>query len=324
MSKILITGGAGYIGTALTSLALKKGFKVIAVDNLKHSKTQFIKKFIKNKNYAFSKCDINNLYKFEKILKKEKVNIIVHLAGIVGDPASKLQKKLTRLTNVVSSKKIFKLSEEYNVDKFIFSSTCSNYGIVKSKSLANENTKLKPLSLYAETKVDFENFMIKQSKNINMQLTIMRFATVFGVAERMRFDLTINQFTRDLHLKKKLNIFGQNTWRPYCHVSDVARAIVYSIDSKKKINIFNVGNSKQNYSKKFVLDAIGKFIPLKNLTYSKQEISDKRDYKVNFNKIKKVLKFKTKYNLNFGIKEIISFLKKNKKKNFYNKIYSNT
>ena len=324
MFKILITGGAGYIGTALTSLALKKGFKVIAVDNLKHSKTQLIKKFIKNKNYTFSKCDINNLYKFEKILKKEKVNIIVHLAGIVGDPASKLQKKLTRLTNVVSSKKIFKLSEKYNVDKFIFSSTCSNYGIVKSKSLANENTKLKPLSLYAETKVDFENFMIKQSKNINMQLTIMRFATVFGVAERMRFDLTINQFTRDLHLKKKLNIFGQNTWRPYCHVSDVARAIVYSIDSKKKINIFNVGNSKQNYSKKFVLDAIGKFIPLKNLTYSKQEISDKRDYKVNFNKIKKVLKFKTKYNLNFGIKEIISFLKKNKKKNFYNKIYSNT
>jgi nucleoside-diphosphate-sugar epimerase len=324
MFKILITGGAGYIGTALTSLALKKGFKVIAVDNLKHSNTQLIKKFIKNKNYVFSKCDINDLYKFEEILKKEKANIIVHLAGIVGDPASKLQKKLTRLTNVVSSKKIFKLSEKYNVDKFIFSSTCSNYGIVDSKSLANENTKLKPLSLYAETKVDFENFMIKQSKNINMQLIIMRFATVFGVAERMRFDLTINQFTRDLHLKKKLNIFGQNTWRPYCHVSDVARAIIYSIDSKKKINIFNVGNSKQNYSKKFVLDAIGKFIPLKNLTYSKQEISDKRDYKVNFNKIKKELKFKTKYNLNFGIKEIISFLKKNKKKNFYNNIYSNT
>jgi len=324
MQKILITGGAGYIGTSLTTLALKKGFKVIALDNLKHSKTQFIKQFIKNKHYTFFKCDINDLNKFEKILKKEKVNIIVHLAGIVGDPASKLQKKLTKLTNVVSSKKIFLLSEKYNVDKFIFSSTCSNYGIVNSKLLANENSKLKPLSLYAKTKVDFENFMIEQSKKIKMHLVIMRFATVFGVSDRMRFDLTINQFTRDLYFNKKLNIFGQNTWRPYCHVKDVSRAIIYSIDSIRKINIFNVGNSKQNYSKKIVLDAIGKFIPLKNLTYSKQEISDKRDYKVNFTKINKQLKFKTKYNLNFGIKEVIVFLKRKRKDNLYSKIYSNT
>jgi nucleoside-diphosphate-sugar epimerase len=324
MQKILITGGAGYIGTVLTSLALKKGFSVIALDNLKHSKIEFIKKFKKNKNYKFSNCDINNLNKFEKVLKKEKVNIIVHLAGIVGDPASKLQKKLTRVTNLQSSRKLFKLSEKHNVSKFIFSSTCSNYGIVNSKSLANEKSKLKPLSLYAETKVDFEKFMIDQSKKVKMQLIIMRFATVFGISDRMRFDLTINQFTRDLYFNKELNIFGQNTWRPYCHVMDVSRAILYSLKSKEKINIFNVGNSKQNYSKKFVISAIGKFIPLKNLTYSKQEISDKRDYKVNFSKINKVLNFKTKYNLNAGIKEIIAFLKKNKKNYFYNKIYSNT
>jgi nucleoside-diphosphate-sugar epimerase len=324
MKKILITGGAGYIGATLASLALQKGFKVAAVDNLKHSKKEFVSKFSKNKNYTFFKCDINNLPNFEKILKKEKADIVVHLAGIVGDPASKLQKKLTKITNIQSSKKLFKLCEKYNVAKFIFSSTCSNYGIVNTKSLANENSKLKPLSLYAETKVDFEKFMIQQSKNINMKLTIMRFATVFGVSDRMRFDLTINQFTRDLYLNKKLDIFGQNTWRPYCHVKDVARAIIYSINDKKKINIFNVGNSKQNYSKKFVIDAIGKFLPLNNLTFSEQKISDKRDYKVNFNKISKELKFKTKYDLNFGIKETIKFLKKYKKNNFYQKIYSNT
>ena len=324
MKKILITGGAGYIGTILTSMALRKRYKVIAIDNLKHSKTSFLKEFLKKKNYKFFKCDINSSKNFEKILKKEKVDIIVHLAGIVGDPASKLQKKLTKLTNLISSKKIFKICEKYNVEKFIFSSTCSNYGIVNSKKLANEKSKLKPLSLYAETKVDFEKFMINQSTKVKMNLIIMRFATVFGVSNRMRFDLTINQFTRDLYNEKILDIFGENTWRPYCHVKDVSRAILSVIKIKDKIGIFNVGNSKQNYSKKIVINTIGKYIPLKNITYSKQAISDKRDYKVNFNKIKNKLNFKTKYDLKYGIKEILYFLKINKKDNFYKKKYSNT
>ena len=109
MKTILITGGAGYIGTILTSMALKKRYKVIAVDNLKHSKKKFLKKFLKKKDYKFFKCDINNSKNFEKILKKEHVDIVVHLAGIVGDPASKLQKRLTKLTNLISSKKLFKI-----------------------------------------------------------------------------------------------------------------------------------------------------------------------------------------------------------------------
>ena len=156
-----------------------------------------------------------------------------------------------------------------------------------------------------------------------MKLLIMRFATVFGVSERMRFDLTINQFTRDLFLNKKLDIFGENTWRPYCHVKDVARAILAGIQDDSKINIYNVGNSKQNYSKKYIVNSIGKFLTLKNITYSQQKLIDKRDYKVNFNKIYKKLRFTTKYDINFGIKETINFLKKNKKQNFFSKKFSN-
>ena len=323
MNKILITGGAGFIGTALVNLALEKKFQVICVDNLKNSKRKFLIKFLKNKNFFFFRSDINNPKNLEKIFKKEEIDIVVHLAGIVGDPASKLEKKLTMDTNLKYSKNLFELCEKYNVKKFIFSSTCSNYGIVSSNTLADENTKLKPLSLYAKTKVDFEKFMIKKSKSTKMKLTIMRFATVFGVSDRMRFDLTINQFTREIFLKKTLDIFGENTWRPYCHVKDVARAILISLKSKKKLSIFNVGNSKQNYSKKDVINAIGKFLKLNNITYSKQNIADKRDYKVNFQKIFKDLKFKTKFNLNYGIKEIISFLKKNKKNNLYDKKFSN-
>ena len=323
MNKILITGGAGFIGTVLTNLALEKNFKVISVDNLKNSKKKFLKKNLKNKRFVFFRCDINNPRNFEKIIKKEEIDIVVHLAGIVGDPASKLEKKLTVDTNLKNSKILFELCEKYNVKKFIFSSTCSNYGIVASNTFADENTKLKPLSLYAKTKVDFEKFMIKKSKSIKMKLTIMRFATVFGVSDRMRFDLTINQFTREIFLKKTLDIFGENTWRPYCHVKDVARAILISLKSKKKLSIFNVGNSKQNYSKKDVINAIGKFLILNNIIFSKKNIYDKRDYKVSFQKIFKDLKFKTKFNLNYGIKEIIGFLKKNKKNNLYDRKFSN-
>ncbi len=323
MKKILITGGAGYIGTTLTNLSLKKNFQVISIDNLKNSKKEFFSKFNNNKDFKFYKCDINDQIFLEKILKKEKVDIVVHLAGIVGDPASKLEKKLTVLTNLKFSKILFKLCEKYKVKRFIFSSTCSNYGIVSGENLANENTKLKPLSLYAKTKVDFEKFMIKKSKNSNMKLSIMRFATVFGVSDRMRFDLTINQFTREIYLKKILDVFGENTWRPYCHVKDVARALLISLQSDQRLTVYNVGNSKQNYSKKKVINAIGKFLPLNNITYSKQKLIDKRDYKVNFNKIFKELKFKTKFDLNYGIKETINFLKKNKNKNLYQKKYSN-
>lgn len=324
MNRIMITGGAGYIGCVLTSMLLKKGHQVFSLDNLKHSKLKYLRKFNKHKKFKFFKCDINNLSQTEKFIKNNKIDVIVHLAGIVGDPASKLQKKLTKKTNLESSKKIFFLCEKYNVKKFIFASTCSNYGIVNSKKLADEKTRLKPLSLYAKTKVDFEKFMINQNNKVKMQILIMRFATVFGVSDRMRFDLTINQFTRDIFKKRKLDIFGENTWRPYCHIKDVSRAILNVLKVKKKIEIFNVGNSKQNYSKKFVINAIGKYLKLVNITYSEQNIVDKRDYKVNFNKIKKNLKFKTLYNLDYGIKENLVFLKNNKKKKLFLKTFTNS
>ncbi len=324
MKNILITGGAGYIGTILANLGLKRNLKVISVDNLKNSKKQFFVENLKNKNFVFYKCDLKDTVKISKILKKEKIDIVVHLAGIVGDPASKKEKKLTISTNLRYSKQFFKICEKQKVKKFIFSSTCSNYGIVSNKSLADESTSLKPLSLYAKTKVDFENFMIEKSKKYKMKMVIMRFATVFGVSDRMRFDLTINQFTREIFLNKSLNIFGMSTWRPYCHVKDVARAILKTLKINENLSIFNVGNSKQNYSKRDVVNAIGKFLLLKNITYSKQDILDKRDYKVNFNKIYKDLEFKTKFDLSYGIKEIIKFLKKNKNKNLYDKKFSNT
>ena len=325
MRSILVTGGAGYVGSGLLSELLLKGYRVTCIDNLMFGGESLLNIW-HNKNFTFYNCDINDNEKLNEIFSKNNFDAVIHLAAIVGDPACKLYSNLAIETNLDSSKRLIDRCKELGISKFIFASTCSNYGKMDDpEAYVDENSILAPVSLYAELKVKFEKYMLNEmKKDSKFSPTSLRFSTVYGLSPRMRFDLTVNEFTKDLALGKELVIFGEKFWRPYCHVKDVARAIIYSINDNKKINIFNVGNSKQNYSKKFVIDAIGNFLPLNNLTFSEQKISDKRDYKVNFNKISKELKFKTKYDLNFGINETIKFLKKYKKNNFYQKIYSNT
>ena len=160
MKKILITGGAGYIGSCLSKILLANKYKVIIVDNLKTSNNEVIKK-IKTKNLIFYKSSINEIKILKKIFEKEQVDFVVHLAAIVGDPACKIEPRLAIDSNFKSSKKFFNLCVKNKVKKFIFASTCSNYGKVNKNVLANEETKLKPLSLYAKLKVNYEKFLIQ-------------------------------------------------------------------------------------------------------------------------------------------------------------------
>ena len=323
MNRIMITGGAGYIGCVLTSMLLKKGHQVFSLDNLKHSKLKYLRKFNKYKKFKFFKCDINNLSQTEKFIKNNKINTIVHLAGIVGDPASKLQKKLTKKTNLESSKKIFFLCEKYNVKKFIFASTCSNYGIVNSKKLADEKTRLKPLSLYAKTKVDFEKYLMKDSSII--QKIILRISTLYGFSHRMRFDLTVNEFIKKMYHKEKLEIYHKDTWRPYLSLEDlkliVSKLINYPF--KKNKIILNTGFNNENFSKKNIVDKIEKQLKFKpKYTYVEKAHFDKRNYRVDFTKLKK-MKIKQRFSFEKNMKLIISYLNKiNKRKSNYKVFYN--
>jgi len=158
-----------------------------------------------------------------------------------------------------------------------------------------------------------------------MKAAILRFATVFGLSDRMRFDLTVNQFVKDIFLKKKIDIFYKDTWRPYCHVADIASCLELIIYVSNKLSIYNVGDTEKNYTKKNIVDEIGKYISLLNVNYiNKNDEKDLRNYKVSFKKITKEINFKTEYNLKDGIEEILLFLKKNINENFDNKKYSNT
>ena len=308
--KLLLIGGEGYIGLVIKKILNKKGYDVYTYDNLIYSKEQ------KSKSKKFLYGDIrdsNNLY---KILKN--FNKIIILAGLVGDPITKNYPKLSKHVNDHAIVKLIKMSANLKIKKLIFISTCSNYGMISSNQIADENFKLKPLSLYAKSKVKIEKTLINL-KSTNLNYTILRFATAFGISARMRFDLTINQFVRDIFYKKKLTIYDADTWRPYCHVFDFANIIYEVLQQPKKTNreIFNVGRDDNNYSKEMIIQKLRRYFPNLKIIYGKNDV-DRRNYRVNFNKIQKILKVKPRYSIDFGIKQIIRYLEK-KPVNFYNK-----
>ena len=245
MKNILVTGRAGYVGSGLLSELLNKGYSVTCVDNLMFGGESLLDIW-HNKNFTFINCDINYSEKLDNIFSKNNFDGVIHLAAIVGDPACKLYSDLANKTNWTSSKWLIEKSKSAGVSKFIFASTCSNYGKMDDpEAYVDENSRLAPVSLYAELKVKFEKYMLSQMKRIDgFSATSLRFSTVYGLSPRMRFDLTVNEFTKDLALGKELVIFGEQFWRPYCHVKDFSNAFITVLKSpneKVAYNVFNVG-----------------------------------------------------------------------------------
>lgn len=305
--QVLITGGAGYIGSELVRNLLYEGFKVIAFDNLSFGGESLLS-FWGHPNFRFIKGDLLNDKEVKEALKG--VDYVCHLAAIVGEPPCKKYPEQALKINWNASVRLYELCEASKVEKFIFASTCSNYGKMGTADvLLDEEGTLNPISLYSETKVNFENYLL-DLKDSTINRTILRFSTVYGVSPRLRFDLTVNEFTRDAALNKPLLVYGENFWRPYCHVSDLANSvkIVLMSDEEKTCNqAFNVGDTSQNYTKKMLVEEIRKVIPSLRVSYH-SVANDLRDYKVNCDKIKDVLGFKISKNVPDGIREIASLI----------------
>ena len=314
MKNILVTGGAGYVGSGLLRELLVNGYSVTCVDNLMFGGESLLDIW-HNKNFTFINCDINDSEKLDNIFSKNNFDGVIHLAAIVGDPACKLYSDLANKTNWTSSKWLIEKSKSAGVSKFIFASTCSNYGKMDDpEAYVDENSRLAPVSLYAELKVKFEKYMLSQMKRIDgFSPTSLRFSTVYGLSPRMRFDLTVNEFTKDLALGKELLIFGEQFWRPYCHVKDFSNAFITVLKSpneKVAYNVFNVGDTKENYTKQMLVNEIKKVLPKSKIKYvAKNE--DARDYRVNCDKIQKELGFKISMTVPDGIKEIKRVIQEN-------------
>ena len=303
--NVLLIGGAGYIGSIIANDLEKKSKvkKIIILDWLIYSNQKYKIKKNSKKIHFFNKNFLNIIF-LKKTIQKFKITDIIILGGLVGDPITKKYPDLNNKINYHGILNVINFLKKNLFNKLIFVSTCSNYGIVKNK-IADENTTLKPKSLYANAKVEIEK-KIKEINNTNFSWCILRFATAFGFSPRMRFDLTINDFTRDAISKNKIEIYDPDTWRPYCHVKDFSRVIFKIMISNNKLihkKIYNVGSNKNNHTKR----SIAKILKIKfkklELSFLKKPV-DPRDYRVSFTKLKKELKITPKYSLQYGINEI--------------------
>jgi nucleoside-diphosphate-sugar epimerase len=308
MKKVLVTGGAGYIGSTLVRILLDKGFYVRAFDSLKFG-GEALYDVAQNPNFEFMKGDLRVDADIDKAL--EGMDHVAHLAAIVGDPACSKFPEEANEVNWTASVRLFDKAEQAGIKRFVFASTCSNYGkMADPDSFVDEESELRPVSLYAELKVKFEHYLLIEKKKSKMCATALRFSTVYGFSPRIRFDLTVNEFTRNVCIKGEQEIWGPQFSRPYCHVDDLARAVMLVLRSPKKkvkANVFNVGDTKENYSKRMLMEEIQKQIKDAKAIYV-EKTEDPRDYRVNCDKIKKELGFSITKKVPDGIREIIKLM----------------
>lgn len=310
--KILVTGGAGYVGSTLVPLLLAEGHQVRVLDSLLHGGESLLGAW-SHPSFQFIRGDICDQSVMQAAVSG--VDAVVHLAAIVGDPACARKPDLARTVNLDSSLALISESQKAGVSRFIFASTCSNYGKMSDPSkYVDEESELSPVSLYAETKVAVEKALLEGVNNRGgWSPTPLRFATVFGVSTRMRFDLTVNEFTMEMLTKKHLIVFGEQFWRPYIHVRDAARGIKLILDSPaEQVGgiVFNVGSTDQNLQKQQLVDMIRPYVPDAVVEFVHKN-EDPRDYRVSFARITEQLGFKTTRTVADGIEEVV-YLVRNK------------
>ena len=303
MSRTLVTGGTGYVGMKVVEEMQAAGRDVRVVDVILHGQEDLAAEQ-RSRGVDVVVADVRDDEARRRAL--EGVDEIVHLAAMVGDPACALDPERSQDVNVNATRALLADAVAAGVGKFVFASTCSNYGRMEDPTVpVTEDGALAPVSLYAEQKVGMEKAILSD-EFAELQPTCLRFATVYGAAPRMRFDLTVNEFTRDLWADRELEVFGEQFWRPYIHVADAARAVRTVLEApreKTASQVFNAGRSGENYTKQMLVDEIQRAVGRGTVTYVKRD-EDPRDYKVSFDRIREVLGFETELTVPDGIAEI--------------------
>jgi nucleoside-diphosphate-sugar epimerase len=320
--KVLVTGGAGYVGGELIDELLEAGHEVRSIDVLLHGQDDVAAR-LDSLGVELIRADIRDDDARGRALAG--VDAVVHLAAIVGDPACGRDPELSNSVNVEGTASLVADARAAGVQRFLFASTCSNYGRMADPTVPIDETgELRPVSLYAEQKVAMEKSLLEGDHN-GMSPTCLRFATVYGVGHRMRFDLTVNEFTRDLWADRKLDVFGETFWRPYVHVRDAARAVALVLASpleKVKGRVFNAGHSDENYRKLDLVEIITGQLGRGDVEYVTRT-EDPRDYKVSFERIKNELGFEPVQRVPTGIEELVGALEEKRFGDPFSPRYSN-
>ena len=319
---VLVTGGAGYVGSVVVEELLERGFEVRCLDALRHGNKASVEALAGRERFSFVAADLRDPAARSAAL--EGAWGVVHLAAIVGDPACSREPELAREVNLEATRALLADAESAGVRRFLFASTCSNYGRIDSSAFATEELPLNPISLYAETKVEAELEVLDRASS-TFATTCLRLATVFGVSPRMRFDLTVNEFTRDALVGRHLVIYGEQFWRPYVHVRDAARAVRLALEAPAERvagAVFNVGSTNENYRKLDLAEMLTERFPETVVEFVERR-EDPRDYRVSFDKVRDGLGFVPDSSVPKGIDEVAGLLQSGAVADPYADVYRN-
>jgi nucleoside-diphosphate-sugar epimerase len=319
---IVVIGGAGYIGTHVVDQLLKKGYRVRVLDRLMYG-SEPLEAFVPHAKFEFVDGDATDISKLALAL--QGASSVVHLAGLVGDPACAVDESFTRHTNIVATRMVKEVAQSLGISRFVFASSCSVYGV--SDVEVTELDALNPVSLYAQTKIDSERELLHGVPD-DFFVTVLRFATVFGHSYRPRFDLVANLFTAQAMTNGRITVVGADQWRPFVHVRDLARAIVMVLEADPvsvQSQIFNVGDSRLNMT-------IGQLGQLVHRVVSERRTvdlqvtdnpSDRRNYAVSFAKIQAQLGFRAETDLEAGVRELVELFAAGHYADYRSPAYSN-
>lgn len=307
---ILVTGGAGYIGSLLTGELLRLGSRVTVVDELLFGGESLLA-YLSHPNFRFVKGNVWEPRTIRNAVPEGWPNpdVIIHLAAIVGFPACQaVGRQVAWRYNVEATERVYEQAAMLGTKRMILSSTYSNYGLSPNGEPVNETSALTPQSLYAETKIAAERYMLGQKGEACAPL-IFRLATLYGISPRTRFDLIINQFVLEAYTKRELLIYQRGYSRSFVHIRDVARAFILGVttaDEKIRGQIYNVGSEKGNHTKDEVVSIILRRLPETVVQYKDMTFGgDMRDISVSFEKIRTQLGFDTQYTAEDGVREVL-------------------
>jgi nucleoside-diphosphate-sugar epimerase len=307
VGRTLITGGAGYLGRLVAEELLDAGHEVRVLDSLLHGQAHVAEQL----REAGAEVQVGDIRDAEaRAVALRGSDAVVHLAAIVGDPACARDPEAAEAVNVEAALAVVRDAEAAGVERLVFASTCSNYGRMADPTVPiAEDGLLSPVSLYARQKVALEHALLAVDPG-RFAATCLRFATVYGVAPRMRFDLTVNEFTRDLWAARRLEVFGEQFWRPYVHVRDAARGVRAVLEAPTDLvaaEVYNVGDSGENYRKLDLVELIRRETDRGEVVFV-HRTEDPRDYKVAFGKVAERLGYRVTRTVPDGIREIIAAL----------------
>jgi nucleoside-diphosphate-sugar epimerase len=306
---VLVVGGGGYIGSHVVHQLLKEGYAVRVLDSLFYGRDS-LAEFAENQNFELIDGDVTDISKL--VRATDGASAVVHLAGLVGDPACALDENYTLHSNVIVTKMLKEVAISAGVQRFIFASSCSVYGA--NDDVVDETSDLNPVSLYARTKIASEKELLS-SVSDEFFVTILRFATVFGHSRRPRFDLVGNLFTAQAFNDGKITVFGGDSWRPFIHVADIAKAIVLTLKAnpfRVQGQVLNVGDARLNMTIGDLADKVQAVISADRAVeiVSHKDSADRRNYNVSFDKIKRVIGFTADRMIEDGVQEMVAEFKR--------------